>query len=227
MAGFILGEKSEQSQLFDDAGKRIPVTHLKTSPCYLIDITVPQNSRGHYSVKLGFGTAKTINKPTRGHLEKAGIKTPLRFLKEIRFDNAIDSIKSIEESGKRGIQIGEQKIFIGEEVKPSMVFKKGDVVDVSGTSKGKGFQGVVKRHGFKGGSKTHGQSDRQRAPGSAGQGTTPGHVYRGKRMAGRMGTDRVTIQRLPVIAADEQTITVKGLIPGFKTGLVEVRSHGL
>lgn len=228
MAGFILGEKSEQSQLFDDAGKRIPVTLLKTSPCYLIDITTPKNGDpGHYSVKLGFGNAKHINKPTRGHLEKAGIKTPLRFLKEVRFDTAIEEIKAIEEEGKRGIQIGENKIFIGEEVKPSVVFKKGEMVDVAGTSKGKGFQGVVKRHGFAGGPKTHGQSDRERAPGSMGQTTTPGRVYKGKRMAGRMGGKRITVQRLPVISVDEQTITVKGLIPGFKTGLIEIRSHGL
>lgn len=227
MAGFILGEKSQQSQLFDDSGKRIPVTLLKTSPCYLIDIVMPKNGEGHYSVKLGFGSAKTINKPTRGHLEKAGIKTPLRFLKEIRFDTAKDEIKAIEEDGKKGIQIGESKIFIGEEVKPSMVFKKGEMVDVSGTSKGKGFQGVVKRHAFAGGPKTHGQSDRWRGPGSVGQGTTPGRVYKGKRMAGRMGGERVTIQKLPVISVDEQTLTIKGLIPGFKTGLIEIRSHGL
>ncbi len=228
MAGFILGEKSEQSQVFDDTGKRIPVTLLKTSPCYLIDIIVPLNGRkGHYSVKLGFGTAKNTNKPQRGQIEKAGIKTPLRFLKEIRFDTAQDSIKSIEEEGKRGIQVGESKIFIGEEVKPSMVFKKGETVDVSGVSKGKGFQGVVKRHDFAGGPKTHGQSDRLRGPGSVGQGTTPGRVYKGKRMAGRMGGERVTIQKLPVVSADEKTITVKGLIPGFKTGLIEIRSHGL
>lgn len=228
MSGFILGAKSEQTQIFDDSGKRIPVTLLKTSPCYLIDITMPTGAnQGHCSVKLGFGIAKNINKPTRGHLEKAGIKTPLRFLKEIRFDTIKDSVTSIEEGGKRGIQIGEAKIFIGDELKPTAVFKKGDAVDVAGTSKGKGFQGVVKRHHFKGGPKTHGQSDRERAPGSIGSTTTPGRVFKGKRMAGHMGNERVTIQNLPIVNVDEQGITVKGLVPGYKTGLLEIRSHGL
>ena len=228
MAGFILGEKSEQTQTFDDSGKRIPVTFLKTSPCYLLDITMPkQGDIGHCSVKLGFGTAKNIDKPTRGHLEKAGVKTPLRFLKEIRFDTIADSVTSIEEGGKRGIQVGEAKIFIGDELKPSAVFRKGETIDVAGTSKGKGFQGVVKRHHFKGGPKTHGQSDRERAPGSIGQTTTPGRVYKGKRMAGRMGGERVTIQNLSIVNVDDHGITVKGLVPGYKTGLLEIRTHGL
>ena len=226
MAGFILGEKSEQKQMFDEKGKRIPVTFLKTSPCYLLDINMSQTGN-HCSIKLGFGIAKTINKPTRGQLEKAGIKTPLRFLKEIRIDSVKDSVTSIEEGGKKGIQIGEAKIFIGDELKPAVVFKTGDTVDVSGTSKGKGFQGVVKRHAFKGGPKTHGQSDRERAPGSMGQTTTPGRVYKGKRMAGRMGGERVTIQNLPVVAVEDAGITIKGLIPGHKNGLIEIRSHGL
>ena len=228
MAGFILGEKSEQSQIFDDSGKRIPVTILKTSPCYLLNITMPQSDdQGYSSVTLGFGVAKSINKPTRGKIEKAGVKTPLRFLKEIRFDSIADSVKSIEEGGKKGIQIGEAKIFIGDELKPTSVFKKGETIDVAGTSKGKGYQGVVKRHHFKGGPKTHGQSDRQRAPGSIGQTTTPGRVYRGKRMAGRMGGERVTVQNLSIVNIDDQGITVKGLVPGYRTGLLEIRSHGL
>ncbi len=226
MAGFILGEKSEQKQMFTEKGKRIPVTFLKTSPCYLLDINMAKDST-RCSVKLGFGIAKSINKPTRGQLEKAGVKTPLRFLKEIRIDSIKDSVSSIEEGGKKGIQIGEAKIFIGDEVKPAFVFKTGDNVDVAGVSKGKGFQGVVKRHGFKGGPKTHGQSDRQRAPGSMGQTTTPGRVYKGKRMGGRMGGERVTVQNLPVVGVDESGITVKGLVPGHKNGLIEIRSHGL
>ncbi|MDO8497229.1 MAG: 50S ribosomal protein L3, partial [bacterium] len=164
------------------------------------------------------------NKPSMGQLEKAGVKTPLHFLREIRLERMKDMVKSVEENGKKGIALGETKIFIGDTIQPNLVFKKGDFIDAAGISKGKGFQGVVKRHGFAGGPKTHGQSDRHRAPGSMGQTTTPGRVYRGKRMAGRMGTERVTIQNLEVIEVREDGIKVKGLIPGHKESLIEVRT---
>lgn len=133
-------------------------------------------------------------------------------------------VTKLEEDGKKGIQVGEAKLFIGEEVKPDIFFKAGDMVTITGTSKGKGFQGVVKRHGFAGGPKTHGQSDRWRAPGSAGQSTTPGRIYKGKRMAGRMGSDRITVQNLKVIKVDETGITVKGVVPGHTHGLIEIIS---
>jgi large subunit ribosomal protein L3 len=221
MAGFVLAEKLEQSQIFDETGRRIPVTHLKTSPCYLIEIKWPE-TQGYMAVKLGFGQARNIKKTTQGQLNKAGVKTPLRFLKEIRIDK-IPATK-VEEKGKVGIQIGEATLFVGDEVNPETLFKVGDLVKVSGTSKGKGFQGVVRRHGFAGGPKTHGQSDRWRAPGSMGQSTTPGRVYKGKRMAGRMGNDRVTVQNLKVVNIDANGITVKGVVPGHKHGLIEVIS---
>jgi len=227
MAGFILGEKSKQTSMFSQEGARIPVTIISTSPCYLVDFLPDQTNTGWaMSVKLGFGNAKHINKPTRGQLQKAGIKTPLRFLREFRMDKLGIEASIIEEKGKRGIQIGEKKMFVGEEVKPADIFTVGEMVSVSGTSKGKGFQGVVKRHGFAGGPKTHGQSDRHRAPGSIGMTTTPGRVFKGKKMAGRMGSDRTTIQGLAVMAADETSLTVKGLIPGSIRGLVEVRAKG-
>ena len=186
MAGFILGTKHNMTQMFDTEGNLIPVTTIETSPCYLVNIKNVE-SDGYISIQLGFGQTKANSKPVAGHLAKAGIKTPLRFLREARIDPDYTEITFIEEEGKKGIQIGDQKIFIGDELKPTLIFKEGDVIDVSGTSKGKGFQGVMRRHNFRGGPKSHGQSDRERAPGSIGTGTTPGRVYKGKRMAGRMG----------------------------------------
>ncbi len=226
MSGFILGTKHNQSQMFDTTGNLIPVTQIQTSPCYLVNVkTVPTD--GSISIQLGFGQTKKNSKPVQGHLAKAGIKTPLRFLKEARMLSTHKDISVIEEEGKTGLLVGEQKIFIGEEVKPTLIFKEGDIIDVAGTSKGQGFQGVVKRHNFRGGPRTHGQSDRLRAPGSIGAATTPGRVFKGKRMAGRTGNERVTVQNLIVMQTDEQSITVKGLIPGKKGGLIEVKTHGL
>lgn len=220
MSGYMLGSKSAQSQMFNEAGIRIPVTFINTTSCSFIGIKTLEK-HGYTSMKFGFLQAKNIKKPILGELKKAGIKTPLRFLREFRFNPDVISI--IEENGKKGIEIGDKKLFIGEEIKPEFFFKKGDMVTVSGISKGKGFQGVVKRHGFAGGPRTHGQSDRERAPGSIGAGTTPGRVYKGKKMAGRMGGDRISVQNLKVIEIRQDGILVKGLIPGAINGLVEVR----
>jgi large subunit ribosomal protein L3 len=225
MPGFILGLKSGSTQTFNDSGERIPVTFVKTTPNYLVGIMRPE-THGYFAVQVGFSQTKNIAKPTLGKLTKAGVKTPLRFLREFRLDRFGNAVKYVEEGAKRGLAIGETKLFIGDEVKPSMLFQKGDLVDVSGTSKGKGFQGVVKRHHFAGGPRTHGQSDRERAPGSIGQTTTPGRVYRGKRMAGRMGGVRVTIRGLKVVDVKDDGILVKGLVPGANKGLVEVRKLG-
>ncbi|MBI5127574.1 50S ribosomal protein L3 [Candidatus Roizmanbacteria bacterium] len=223
MPAFILGEKSIQSQTFNDKGQRIPTTFIKTDSCWLTYVKDP-SKHGYFSVKLGFGQIKNIKRPTQGELEKAGIKTPLRFLREFRMENYGDKVKIIEEGQKKGIQIGETKIYVGDQIKPTVFFKKGDKVVASGISKGKGFQGVVKRHHFKGGPRTHGQSHGERAPGSIGMTTTPGRVFRGKRMAGRMGNDRVTMKGLEVIEVKEDGLIVKGLVPGYKGGLLEVRS---
>lgn len=223
MAGLILGEKNSQSQMFTPEGVMVPVTIINTSPCFVVGIFTPDQD-GYSAIKLGFGTRKHIAKPVEGQLKKAGIKAPLRFLREIRVDLDKKTVTFIEEEGKKGIQIGEQKWFIGDEVKPEAIFKAGDVVDVTGTSKGKGFQGVVRRYNFRGGPKTHGQSDRLRAPGSIGATTTPGRVFKGQRMAGQMGGDRITVQNLIVLAINEGTITVKGLIPGNKGSVVEVKT---
>ncbi len=219
----ILGEKSEQSQAFNEKGERIPITFIKTSPCYLIGIKEPQ-LHGYFAVKLGFGLVKRIKKTIYGEITKAGIKTPLRFFKEIRLEKFGDRIKIIKEEKKPVLLVGDKKLFVGQELSPSILFQKGDLVNISGITKGKGFQGVVKRHGFAGGPRTHGQSDRERAPGSIGQTTTPGRVYKGKRMAGRMGGKRVTVKNLEVVEVRENGLLIKGLIPGPRGGFLEVRS---
>lgn len=221
MNGAILGIKQDQSQRFTEAGVRMPTTTIHTAPTYLVGITDEQK-QGYVSIKLGFGEAKKNAKPVTGELKKAGITAPLRFLREFRMDDATE-IQVIEEEGKKGISRGEVKIFVGEEIKPELFFTAGDEIAVSGTSRGKGFQGVVKRHGFKGGPKTHGQSDRWRAPGSIGSGTTPGRVLKGLRMAGRTGGDRVTVAGLSVVEVKEDCIVVKGLVPGRRNGLLEIR----
>lgn len=223
MNGCILGTKQEQSQLFTEAGVRMPITTINTAPCFLVGISDEQK-QGYLSVKIGFQAAKKTSKPVSGELKKAGITTPLRFLREFRLDTSRD-ITVIDEDGKRGIACGEAKIMIGDEVKPEFFFKAGDKIDVSGTSIGKGFQGVVKRHGFKGGPKTHGQSDRWRSPGSIGSGTTIGRIFKGLRMAGRMGGDRVTVAGLSVVEVKPDGLVIKGLVPGRRNGLLEVRKQ--
>lgn len=218
MAGVIIGTKSSQSQLFTESGIRIPATFIVTSGCTMVGL-LWQEKHGYNAIKLGFGQTKNIKKPVQGELNKAGIKTPLRFLREIRLKQ---TVKIIEENKKRGVDLNGAKLFVGDEVKPTVFFKKGDLVTVSGTSKGKGFQGVVKRHHFKGGPRTHGESHGERAPGSIGMTTTPGRVFRGKRMAGRMGNDRVTIKNLKVIDVKDDGLLISGLVPGAKGGLLEI-----
>ncbi len=222
MSGFILGYKSSQSQVFNENGERIPTTFIRTSPCYMVGLAWA-SKHGYMSVRLGFGQSKNIQKPVRGTFTKAGIKTPLRFLREFR----LDRFKNVEYTGEKDcktVSVDGVALTVGQELKPVLFFKKGDRVDVSGVSKGKGFQGVVARHHFAGGPKTHGQSDRERSPGSIGQTTTPGRVYKGKRMAGSTGNERRTIRNLVVVEVKEDGIVVKGLVPGAEEGLLEVVS---
>jgi large subunit ribosomal protein L3 len=222
MSGAIIGTKSEQSQTYDAAGVRVPTTFIKTMGCFMVSVK-SQEKDGYFAVKLGLGNTKNIKKSVQGELNKAGIKTPLRFLKEIRLEKMGDKVKLVEENGKKGLEIDGVKVFVGDEVKANVLFKKDEIVTVSGTSKGKGYQGVVTRHHFKGGSRTHGQSHGERAPGSIGMTTTPGRVFRGKRMAGRMGNDRVTVKGLKVIEVKEDGIVVKGLVAGHRGALLEVK----
>ncbi len=225
MFTFLLGEKKDQTQIFDDQGLRCPATLIWTSPCYLIGVKDP-SQQGYFAIKLGFKETKAIKKPIQGELKKAGVRTPLRFLREFRLEKYLGSekIELIDENKKKGLLIDKMKIFVGDKINPTMFLKSGDYVDVSGISKGKGFQGVVKRYGFAGGSKTHGQKNKQRAPGSIGQTTTPGRVHKGKKMPGRMGNKRIIIRNLKVFKVTEDSLLVKGLLPGAKGTLLEIKS---
>jgi len=159
--------------------------------------------------------------------KKVGILPPFGFLKEIKVKSKKENFSLIKENKKEGIQINDIKLFVGDKIDPRLFFKKGDKITVSGRSKAKGFQGVVKRHKFAGGPKTHGQSDRERAPGSIGNRTTPGRVHKGKRMAGRMGGERVTLKNMLIIEATESILKVKGLVPGWSGGFLEIRKNDL
>lgn len=189
---------------YQENGNAVPVTVIEAGPCYVTQIKTKEKD-GYESVQLGFGTRreKTVNKPMQGKFKKLNIPA-LRFIKEIK-DFPVNDLKA------------------GEQVKVN-IFNEGDTVKVTGTSKGKGFQGVMKRHGFGGGQRTHGQSDRQRAPGSIGASSYPSRVFKGQRMAGRTGNDQVTVRNLKVIKifADSNLILVKGAVPGTKSGFVEI-----
>lgn len=204
----LLGFKQTQSQHFTPEGKRIPVTFVQAGPCWVTKII---DGGSYKNLQLAFGTAKHTTKALEGHIKKAGLTIKPRFLREIRLGNESD--------------LGD--VSLGKEIKVGDVFAVGDKIRVTGISKGKGFAGVVKRHGFAGMPRTHGTSDKERAPGSVGSGTTPGRIYRGKRMAGRMGTDTVTVTGLEVIALDNEKniLTVKGLIPGGKGGLLTLQKE--
>ena len=200
----LLGTKLSQSQTFTADGKRIPVTTIQAGPCWITQINDTETYR---SIQLGFGMTKHISKSRAGLIKKAGLEQKPRFLREIRVSELSEDVK------------------VGTEIKASDVFMEGDAVEVIGTSKGKGFASAIKRYHFKGGPRTHGQSDRERAPGSIGQTTTPGRVYKGKRMAGRMGNDRVTQRGLEIVSVNPETniITVKGLVPGARNGLLLIQ----
>lgn len=202
----IIGQKHSQSQAFLEDGTRIPTTRI-LAPSLPIVAVKTKDKHGYFAMQLGLGTRKNPSKALLGHIRGAKLEKAPRFLREIEVTEA--DIKQP-----------------GEKVNASDVFKPGDIVDVVGISKGKGFAGVVKRHHFKGGPRTHGQSDRERAPGSIGQTTTPGRVYKGKRMAGRMGQDRVTVKNLEIVAVTKDSILVKGLIPGNKDGIVFIEKVG-
>jgi len=192
-------------------GVRIPVTFIKVGPCVVTQIKKKEKD-GYWAVQVGFGERKIkkITKPLKGHLRGAiGDKKAPLFLREIRLRD-------------------EPEFKKGEVINASDVFGKGDIVVVTGISKGKGFAGVVKRWGFAGGPKTHGQSDRLRAPGAIGQGTSPGRVHKGKKMAGRMGGNTVTLKNLFVIDVDKESGEVKlsGSVPGKTGGLLRIEKLG-
>jgi len=197
----ILGKKIGMSQCFQEDGTVVPVTVIEAGPCTVVQLKTVSKD-GYEAVQLGFQPVRQLNKPLVGHLKENGL---FRHLKEI-------SVSSLE-----GIEVG-QKVDTG-------ICSEWSRVDVIGISKGRGFQGVVKRHGFRGGPRTHGQSDRLRAPGSIGGTTTPGRVYKGKKMAGHMGNERITVLNLSVVQTDPERnlLLVKGAVPGANTSLLMIR----
>jgi large subunit ribosomal protein L3 len=203
----ILGKKVGMTQIFNERGEVIPVTVIEAGPCFVAQVKTVERD-GYMAIQLGFEAAKPkrLTQPELKHLQKSNLP-PLRYLRELLVSK--DELANFEEGQKLTVDI----------------FEEGELVDVTGTSKGKGFAGVVKRHGFRGGPKTHGQSDRHRAPGSVGACTTPGRVFKGKRMAGRMGGERVTVQSLSVVMVDPERnlLAVRGAVPGAKNGLLLIR----
>ena len=203
----ILGKKVGMTQIFTDRGEAVPVTVIEAGPCFVAQIKTVERD-GYSAVQLGFGETKPtrLTQPQLKHLQKSDLPA-LRHLRELRV--ADDELGSFEEG---------QQLTVG-------IFAEGELVDVTGTSKGRGFAGVVKRYGFAGGPKTHGQSDRWRTPGSVGACTTPGRVFKGKRMPGRMGGERVTTQSLQVVLVDPERnlLALKGAVPGSKDGLLLIR----
>jgi len=200
----ILGKKVGMTQIFNDQGEAISVTVIEAGPCYVAQVKTPERD-GYRAVQLGFEEVKPqrLSGGEKGHLAQNRLPA-LRHLRELR----LRKDEELEEG---------QRILVD-------VFEVGDRVDVVGTSKGRGFAGVVRRHGFAGGPRTHGQSDRHRAPGSIGATTNPGRVWKGQRMAGRMGGVRVTAQNLRVelVDAERNLLAVRGSVPGARGGLVMV-----
>jgi 50S ribosomal protein L3 len=201
----IIGKKIGMTSLFDESGKNIPCTVIQAGPCSVLQVRTIEND-GYSAVQLGFDdkSEKNVGKALAGHFKKAG-STPKAKLVEFRN--------------------GFENVSLGDEVKVNL-FAEGEFVDVTGTSKGKGFQGVVKRHGFGGVMQaTHGQHNRLRAPGSIGAGSDPSRVFKGMRMAGRMGGKQVTVQNLQVLKVDEEQnlLVVKGAVPGAKNSYVIIR----
>jgi large subunit ribosomal protein L3 len=201
----ILGKKIGMTSVFDERGEAIPCTVIEAGPCTVTQIKTVEND-GYSAVQLGFDgkPERTETKQLIGHFQKSGSK-PLRVVREFR-----------------GFDAGD--IQLGTELKVESVFAVGETVSVSSASKGRGFQGVVKRHHFGGGFRTHGQSDRERAPGSVGSSSYPSRVFKGQRMAGRMGGKRVTVKNLRIlnIIPESNIILIRGSVPGHNNAYVEI-----
>ncbi|MBX6371094.1 MAG: 50S ribosomal protein L3 [Acidothermus sp.] len=202
----LLGEKLGMTQVFDEAGRVVPVTVLRAGPCVVTQVRTPQTD-GYAAVQIGYGAIdpRKVNKPLAGHFRRAGV-TPRRYLAEVRTADATE-------------------YTLGQELTVD-IFTPGQRVDVVGTSKGKGFAGVMKRHNFRGLPDSHGTERKHRSPGSIGACATPGRVFKGLRMAGRMGGRRVTVQNLTVQAVkpEENLLLIKGAVPGNNGTLVYVHT---
>ncbi|MEO0490531.1 MAG: 50S ribosomal protein L3 [Cyanobacteria bacterium J06659_2] len=199
----ILGTKLGMTQIFDEAGNSVPVTVVQAGPCSITQVKTKQTD-GYFAVQIGYGEVaeKALSKPELGHLSKAGV-SPMRHLREY--------------------PIGEAETFeLGRQL-TAEIFESGQLVDVTGTSIGRGFAGYQKRHNFRRGPMAHG-SKNHRSPGSTGAGTTPGRIYPGKKMAGRMGGERVTIRKLKVVRVDAERnlLLIRGAVPGKPGGVVSI-----
>ena len=201
----LIGKKVGMTQIFDETGKVVPVTVIEAGPCVVAQVKTVE-SDGYNAVQLGFGDVKEskVNKPVKGHFTKSKLALK-KHLREFRLDD-VNSVK------------------VGDELKAD-VFVKGDKVDIQGTSKGKGFQGVIKRHGQSRGPMGHG-SMYHRRPGSMGPTSTPGRVFKGKKLPGRMGNNTITIQNLEVVSVDldKNVILVKGSVPGANGAILKIKS---
>lgn len=205
MNKFILGKKVGMTQVFNENGLSLPVTVIQAGPCPVVQKKSIEND-GYTSLKVGFGevSEKRLNKPDKGLFTK--VKVPVRkYLREFRTDDV-------------------DKYEVGQEIKVSDMFKDGDRIDVSGISKGKGFQGTIKRYGQKGGADTHGSMYHRRV-GSMSANTSPARVFKGKKLPGHMGVDKITVQNLVVVKVDAERnlLLVKGAVPGPKGGLLVIR----
>lgn len=200
----LLGKKIGMTNVFSSDGKLVPVTIVQVGPCVVTQVKTKETD-GYNALQLGFDEKKfeKLNKPIAGHLQKAGNKG-FRVLREFRTDD----IENVEAGATIGID----------------VFAIGDKVNISGISKGRGFQGTIKRHGFSRGPETHGCRN-HRKPGSIGNSAWPGKVFKGKKLPGHMGTNRETVKNLTIVGIknEENLLLVKGAVPGFKTGILEVR----
>jgi len=201
----IIGKKIGMTRVFNQEGQAIPVTIIEAGPCPVVQVKT-QDKDGYDAIQLGFEEKrkKLFTLPLLGHFERAKVQ-PKRILREIKADQV-------------------EKFKMGQELKVD-IFAAGEKVNVTGVSKGLGFQGVVRRHKFHGGPKTHGQSDRPRAPGSIGSSSYPSRVFKGQRMAGRMGGERVTVRNLEVVGMDREKnlLLVKGAVPGKRNSYLIIR----
>ncbi len=200
---FILGKKEEMTQKFREDGTVVPVTVVKAGPCVITQVKIKEKD-GYSAVQLGYGFKKKLNKPLSGHLKDL---ENFEYLREFKLDEG----QELEKGDKIGVSI----------------FEPGEKVQVTGISKGKGFQGVVRRHGFHGSPASHGHKDQLRMPGSIGA-TGPARVFKGTKMAGRMGGDGVTVKNLEVVEIDKENnqLFIKGALPGARNGLILIRASG-
>ena len=203
MKKFILGKKVRMTRFFDKEGNDFPATLINAGPCFITQLK-DAKSDGYNAVQVGFGAAKNTNKPTKGKFDKLKL-SPLKFIREF----LTDSIENFK---------------IGDELNVDN-FDLNDLVSVTGTSKGKGFTGHMKRHGFGGGRRSHGKNSVMRKAGSVGAGTWPGRIWKGSRMAGRSGNERVTVKNLRVLQIDSSNnlLLIKGAVPGANNSLLMIK----